>query len=98
MDNWNPNRLRDTRVRRGYTQAALARALDTHERQIVRWERGESRPRPRAVVALAKCLGVPADYLRSAGGDAVSIESIHDTGEKNSDAAEASKRREAEEW
>jgi transcriptional regulator with XRE-family HTH domain len=64
------NRIRDARVQRGYTQAQMARALKTHERQIVRWERGESHPRPRAAAAIAEFLGVPIEHLFA--GDTVS--------------------------
>jgi len=70
LDANHTSELRRLRVQRGYTQAELARALGTHERQIVRWERGESRPRPRTAQAIADCLGVPVEHLFA--GDALS--------------------------
>jgi len=63
LDKLIPNRLREARAARGLTQAQLARALDTHEKQICRWELGETQPRPRTVVAIADCLGVPVAHL-----------------------------------
>ena len=67
MERINPERLRQARLDRGITQAQMARGLRTHERQIVRWERGESQPRPHVRQSLADYLGVPIETL--AGDD-----------------------------
>lgn len=69
MDKLLPNRLREARAARGLTQAQVARALDTHEKQICRWELGQTQPRPHTIEAIAECLGVPVEHLT---GDAVS--------------------------
>jgi transcriptional regulator with XRE-family HTH domain len=49
--------LRQARLRRGWTQAELARRASVRERQIIRWENHQNEPRFEAMVALAQALG-----------------------------------------
>jgi transcriptional regulator with XRE-family HTH domain len=60
--------LRQARLRKGWTQAELARRASVRERQIIRWENDQHSPRFDAIRALAATLGcdvrelcVPAD-------------------------------------
>lgn len=66
-------RFRNLRRALGLTQREIAHALHTHERQIVRWEQGEARPRTKAVKQIAECLGVPVTHLTGDAGFATSI-------------------------
>ncbi|MFI5588139.1 helix-turn-helix transcriptional regulator [Amycolatopsis sp. NPDC051758] len=58
-------RIRLARARKtaGYTQEALAEALDTDRSTIVRWEAGETEPLPHKRPKLAKVLGLTAAGL-----------------------------------
>jgi transcriptional regulator with XRE-family HTH domain len=49
--------LRQARLRKGWTQAELARRASVRERQIIRWENSQHAPRFEAMRALAAALG-----------------------------------------
>ena len=51
------------RRRAGYSQEALAEALEVGRSTIVRWEAGEAEPRPRYREALAKTLEISLETL-----------------------------------
>jgi repressor LexA len=55
--------MRSTREHLGFTRAELARAIEESESMLGHWERGEHEPRTRAVVKVARALGVSSDYL-----------------------------------
>lgn len=58
---FDPVALRAARLRKGLTQAAVARAVGlSSDAQVWRWEHGQDEPAPRALPALAKVLGVSA--------------------------------------
>jgi transcriptional regulator with XRE-family HTH domain len=50
-------KIREARLRAGLTQAQLARAVSTSERNIVRWENAQNAPRMEAVAAIAEATG-----------------------------------------
>src|SRR5437764_7103992 len=56
-------RLARARKAAGYTQEALAEALDTDRSTVVRWEAGETEPLPYKRPKLAQALGVTAAGL-----------------------------------
>jgi Zn-dependent peptidase ImmA (M78 family)/DNA-binding XRE family transcriptional regulator len=58
-------RLREIRLAKGYTLDALATRMDGQltKQAISKYERGDSQPRPKTLVALAKALGVKAADL-----------------------------------
>jgi transcriptional regulator with XRE-family HTH domain len=56
-------RLRELRQRRGYTQEELAALLNLGQRQIPRYESGETDPSADIIARMARALGVTADYL-----------------------------------
>lgn len=51
------NRIREARLTAGLTQASLARAVDTSERNIVRWENDQNAPRLKHLSAIAQATG-----------------------------------------
>lgn len=55
--------LRAARESRGWSQSALARAVEVPDRQIQRWESGESSPSVWAALDLARSLGVSVEDL-----------------------------------
>lgn len=57
------HRLKAMRVQRGYTQEELAELLSLGQRQIPRYENGETDPAADIVARMARALGVSADYL-----------------------------------
>lgn len=54
-------RIRQARLRAGLTQAELARATKTSERNIVRWETSANAPRMESVAAIARATGHTLD-------------------------------------
>jgi transcriptional regulator with XRE-family HTH domain len=56
-------RLRALREQRGFTQQDLATRLRLHTNQITRYENGQADPLPAQLKAIARELGVTADYL-----------------------------------
>ena len=58
------DRIRQARLRAGLTQSQLARAIETSERNVQRWESGETvAPRTAQVVLIARVTGVSLDDL-----------------------------------
>lgn len=56
-------RLRQTREKRGLSQAELARRIGTGVNQIPRYENGQAEPSPLQIKKLAQYLAVSSDYL-----------------------------------
>lgn len=56
------------------TQAALAAAAGTRERNIIRWENDQHEPRFEHVAAIARATSRDIDYFLSAVGDAADDE------------------------
>lgn len=57
------NRLKQLRLELGYTQESLAEMLEIGNRQIWRYENGETEPDGETVAKIARILNVSADYL-----------------------------------
>lgn len=55
--------LKGIRDRNGMSQSALARALGVPERQVQRWEAGDSSPSVWAALAAARALGCTVEEL-----------------------------------
>lgn len=62
-------RIRAARLQAGMTQAALARAIGTTERNIVRWETSKNQPRTQSLVAIARATGVDLEELLPSDDD-----------------------------
>lgn len=62
-------RLRDLRKALELSQEALAEILNTHQRQIWRWENGKNDPSGEEVAKLATALNVSTDYLLGLSDD-----------------------------
>ncbi len=60
----NGAQIRAARANAGkMTQAALARAIDTSERNIARWEHGDNEPRAEALMRIANATGHPVEFF-----------------------------------
>jgi transcriptional regulator with XRE-family HTH domain len=56
------DRIREARLAKGWTQAALGSRMGVNERTVQRWQSGRL-PRPTTLTRLAGVLGVPHAYL-----------------------------------
>ncbi len=56
-------RLKELREEAGLSQIALAKATNTSQRNISRWENGENEPTMSFLIELAKFFNVSIDYL-----------------------------------
>jgi transcriptional regulator with XRE-family HTH domain len=56
-------KIRQARLAAGMTQAALAQAAGTRERNIVRWENNQHAPRLEHVAAIATATGREIDFF-----------------------------------
>lgn len=63
-----PAMIRATRKRRGWTQEELAEAAGVGRSTIIRWEKGETRPEPQQLRAVANVLGIPLEEAYAATG------------------------------
>lgn len=57
------DRLRDLRLKGGHTQESFAELLGVGNRQIWRYENGETEPDGATITKIAKALSVSSDYL-----------------------------------
>lgn len=55
--------LKELRQEKGLTQSEVAKAINTSQRNIGRWENGENEPTASFIVQLATYFNVSADYL-----------------------------------
>jgi transcriptional regulator with XRE-family HTH domain len=58
-----PERLKTLRLQKNLSQIELADLINVHHTHISRYERGETTPAVKALIALAKALNVSTDYL-----------------------------------
>lgn len=56
-------RIKTSRISRGWTQEELAGKIDTTKHVISNWERNKGNPDPVQITALANAFDVSADYL-----------------------------------
>lgn len=56
-------RIKTSRISRGWTQEELAGKIDTTKHVISNWERNKGNPDPEQISALANAFEVSADYL-----------------------------------
>lgn len=56
-------RIKELRLERGLSQAEVAKAIGTSQRNIGRWENEENTPASNYITALAKFFQVSSDYL-----------------------------------
>lgn len=63
------DRLQETRVKRGYTQEALAEILGIEKKQISRWETGSVVPGGEKLAEIARALNISVDYLLGVSDD-----------------------------
>lgn len=62
-------RLTQERLKRGWSQAELARRARLHPSEVSRYEGGWWKPGPSARAKLAAALGLPEDRLFAADGE-----------------------------
>ncbi|MEO1443546.1 MAG: helix-turn-helix transcriptional regulator [Chloroflexota bacterium] len=58
-----PDRLKELRQKRGYSQEDIAKFVQTTQSQVGRWERGDVVPSSNALGKIAEFFDVTADYL-----------------------------------
>lgn len=63
MENIFKDRLKDARVRAGYSQLNLAIEIKTTQKHVWDWEKGIKEPRLNNIIMLCRVLNVSADYL-----------------------------------
>ena len=56
-------RIVKLRKQKNFSQGDLAKELDMTQRQLLRWEKDEVRPKPTAIEALAQLFGVSVEEL-----------------------------------
>lgn len=56
-------RLRATRIEKGYTQEQLAKAIGVTKSTMAKYDRGELEPNVKNIKKIAQVLGVSVDYL-----------------------------------
>ncbi len=56
-------RLKELRIEKGLTQAAVANGTGFRQNTIAQWEAGIRVPNANSIIALAEFFGVTADYL-----------------------------------
>ncbi len=68
-------RLKELREEKGLTQAEVAKAIGTSQRNVGRWENQENEPTTSSIIALANYFECTTDYLTGRSDDfgAVSI-------------------------
>lgn len=66
---FKPERLIETRKRRGYTQVYLAKAVGVSERTIRDWEHSTGEPTGEHLLILAHYLDINPDYLLGLSDD-----------------------------
>jgi transcriptional regulator with XRE-family HTH domain len=64
------SRIREARLSAGLTQAQLARAIETPERNIIRWENNQNEPRVTHIVAIAHATGRDLDFFLTGSAEA----------------------------
>lgn len=58
-----PKRLQRLREKRGISRSVLSELCGLSRNQVARYERGERKPTPDALIAMAEYFGVTIDYL-----------------------------------
>ena len=56
-------KLKELREEIGYSQMQVAEAINTHQRNIGRWEKGENEPTSSFIIKLADFFNVSTDFL-----------------------------------
>lgn len=64
------SRIREARLAAGLTQAQLARAIETTERNVIRWENDQNEPRVASVAAIARATGHDIDFFLAGSSEA----------------------------
>ena len=57
------DRLKEARLKKGYSQSKLCKLIGIHVTNISRYERGENKPTTEALTKIANALDVTTDFL-----------------------------------
>lgn len=60
-------RIKELRLEKGISQAALAKAIGVSQKAVDFWEKGENEPKASYILKLADFFGVSTDYLLGRG-------------------------------
>jgi transcriptional regulator with XRE-family HTH domain len=66
----NGSKIREARLSAGMTQAQLARAIKSTERNVIRWENDQNQPRVMSVAAIAEATGHSIDFFLTGSSEA----------------------------
>lgn len=66
----NGHRIKEARLEKEMSQAQLARAINTTEKNISRWEGGQNQPRVASIVAIATATGQDLDFFLTGSAEA----------------------------
>jgi transcriptional regulator with XRE-family HTH domain len=68
---FSPERMKQARLKSGFTHSDLARETGKSETNVGRWERGQHEPRGESVVAIARATGHDIEffYIDGDGGE-----------------------------
>jgi transcriptional regulator with XRE-family HTH domain len=69
LSRFSGSKIRQARHEAGMTQAALARAAGTRERNIIRWENDQHAPRFEHVAAIARATGKDIAFFAQESSD-----------------------------
>ena len=67
---FDPKKLKDARLKAGYTQEQIANILGIHPVSYNRWETGEREPKASYLLKLSSLLNVPIEYFFTSEDDA----------------------------
>lgn len=60
-------RIKELRLEKGISQAALAKAIGVSQKAVDFWEKGENEPKASYILKLAEFFDVSTDYLLGRG-------------------------------
>ena len=72
------DRLKKSRIAKGFSQAKLSEIVDVHVTNISRYERGENNPTTEVLAKLANALDTTTDFLMNGSSDEIANDSISD--------------------
>ena len=73
MNEFNPNRIKELRIRNKITQKTLGEQLGISDRAVSKWELGLSKPSGQNLIHLARIFKVPVEYFLSSNNQTKTV-------------------------